>query len=99
MHLLTSVRRDAPCLPPVMLLPIVDERIQMCVEKVTGEKVWKNGFIKKRNFNYGGHIPSSYTVKIDSKRNPVMNVINVSLRKVSHDDGVDEMVSLSSIRT
>lgn len=61
--------------------------------RIAGSAVWKDGFIKKQNFDYGPRIPSSYTVKLDSKKKPVMNVISVNLRKTSQDDAV-KMVSL-----
>ena len=61
--------------------------------RIAGSAMWKDGFIKKQNFAYGGHIPSSYTVKLDSKKKPVMNVISVNLRKTSQDDAV-KMVSV-----
>lgn len=62
--------------------------------RIAGSAMWKDGFIKKQNFDYGGRsIPSSYTVKLDSKKKPVMNVISVNLRKTSQDDAV-KMVSV-----
>ena len=57
-----------------------------------------DGLIKKRNYDYGKHVPSSYTVQLDKKAKEVFNVLSVNLRKVSANadgDGTDVVMVVS----